>query len=90
MSLDSVVPERPEPFAEDHALVVRKIFTVSERIRLASEACEIIPDTVEGAQAVFNVGALVDELHMTRYENVEPLIKQMRFIFERFNIHLEI
>ncbi len=78
------------PFAEDHALVVRKVYTNSQRIQRASEACELFPDTIEGAQAVFNVGALVDELHTTRYENIEPLIGRMRMIFERFNIHLEI
>ncbi len=90
MSLDSIAPERPEPFAEDHALVIRKLFSNSERARVAIEGTALFPDTVDGAQAAFNVMALIDELHMTRYDDVETMFGRIRTIFQAWKINLDL
>lgn len=85
---ESIAPENPEPFADDHALVFRKLFSNSEQARLMIEATSLFPDTVEGTQAAFNVMALIDELHMTRYDDVEAMFGRIRTIFETWKIHL--
>lgn len=87
---DSEAPKKLEPFAEDHALVIRKLFNNSQRIQRASEACELLPDTVEGAEAVWNIAALVDELHRTTYSNVEPLFDRIRAILQIMGVTIDL
>ncbi len=54
---DSQVPSSPEPFIEPEVSLLNKLFTNSQLLQRFEEGATLLPDTFEGAEAVFNIQA---------------------------------
>lgn len=85
---DSVVPEAIEPLEESGRRVVSKALTTSEQLQKYEEAIELLPVTPQGAEAMFNIQSLIDEVHRSKYNDVPYLIGVIQKIFRSWNINL--
>lgn len=86
--MESIIPDTER--SEDCAIVVKKLFTNTERLQKATEALALLPDTVDGSDALFCIMDLIDSLHQTPYDDVEGLFTRIRIIYKSWNITLPI
>ncbi len=87
---DTTPPPANDAWTEDSAVMVRKLHTNSERLRLATEALALLPTTPDGIDAMFLIEDLLETIHETPYDKVEDLFRSVRLIYETWKISLQI
>lgn len=77
------------PDNEDHQLVKRILLPNSERARMRNEALAFLPDTVKAVDAIFSITDLLEEIHTTRYKDVNDIFARIDAIFALWKIKIE-
>lgn len=88
-TFDSVVPERLEPFPEDDAFKIRKLFSNSETLARMEEALYFLPNTREGEMAHAEGIKLIEAAHEAPLNNVDAAIKAVHDYLLMWSINVE-
>lgn len=74
------------PLTNDYVSTLKKVYTKSQRLLEAERKTGELPNTSDGAEAMFTVQRLIDEIHGSQFKDVEDLFGKIREIFNAWEI----